>query len=133
MGLALRWPILGVLFIAGLTVLYRYGPDRDKAKWRWVSVGAVVATVLWVVGTGLFGFYASRFGSYNKTYGTLAGAVVLLLWLYLTSLVILVGAELNSEMERQTLEDSTVGPPDRLGVRKADSADTVGEAAPAGR
>ena len=132
-GLVLRWPVLGVLFILGLSALYRYGPDRDKAKWRWVSAGALLATVLWVIGTGLFGFYAGRFGSYNETYGTLAGAVVLLLWLYLTSLVILVGAELNSELERQTLEDSTVGPPQSLGERKAMSADTVGEAAPAGK
>jgi len=132
-GLVLRWPILGVLFILGLSAVYRYGPDRDKPKWRWVSVGSLVATVLWVIGTGLFGFYASRFGSYNETYGTLAGAVVLLLWLYLTSLVILVGAELNSELERQTLEDSTVGAPRSLGERQASSADTVGEAAPARR
>ncbi len=130
-GLVLRWPILGVLFILGLSALYRYGPDRDKPKWRWVSLGSLVATLLWVIGTALFGFYASRFGSYNETYGTLAGAVVLLLWLYLTSLVILVGAELNSELERQTLEDSTSGPPQTLGQRGASSADTVGEAAPA--
>ncbi len=129
-GLVLRWPILGVLFILGLSALYRYGPDRDKPKWRWVSLGSLVATLLWVVGTALFALYAGRFGSYNETYGTLAGAVVLLLWLYLTSLVILVGAELNSEMERQTLEDSTSGPPQSLGQRGASSADTVGEAAP---
>ena len=130
-GLVLRWPILGVLFILGLSALYRYGPDRDKAKWRWVSPGALLATVLWVIGTGLFAFYAGRFGSYNETYGTLAGAIVLLLWLFLTALVILVGAELNSELERQTLEDSTVGPPQSLGKREAKSADTVGEAAAA--
>lgn len=129
-GLVVRWPILGVLFVLGLSAVYRYGPDRDKPKWRWVSPGALVASVLWVIGTGLFGFYASRFASYNETYGTLAGAVVLLLWLYLTSLVVLVGAELNSELERQTLEDSTVGRPQALGQRKASSADTVGEAAP---
>ena len=132
-GLVARWPILGLLFILGLSALYRYGPDRDKPKWRWASPGSLVATVLWVIGTALFGFYASRFGSYNETYGTLAGAVVLLLWLYLTSLVILVGAELNSELERQTLEDSTAGPPEGLGERGASSADTVGEAAPSKR
>lgn len=126
--LVVRWPILGALFIIGLAAVYRFGPDRDAAKWRWVTPGALVATVLWIVGTGLFGFYAGRFGSYNETYGTLAGAIVLLLWLYLTSLVILVGAELNAEMERQTLEDSTVGPPRSLGERKAQSADTIGAA-----
>ena len=130
-GLVLRWPILALLFIVGLSALYRYGPDRDKAKWRWVSVGSLVATALWMIGTALFGFYTSRFASYNETYGTLAGAVVLLLWLYLTSLVVLIGAELNSELERQTLEDSTVGNPETLGERGASSADTVGEAAPA--
>ncbi len=128
-GLVLRWPVLGVLFILGLSTVYRYGPDRDQAKWRWVSPGALVATVLWVLGTGLFGFYAGRFASYNETYGTLSGAIVLLLWLYLTSLVILLGAELNSELERQTLKDSTVGRPGDLGERKAQSADTVGAAA----
>jgi membrane protein len=129
-GLVLRWPLLGLLGLVGLAALYRYGPDRDKPRWRWVSPGAVLATILWVIGTGLFALYAGRFGSYNQTYGTLAGAVVLLLWLYLTSLAVLVGAELNSELERQTLEDSTVGDPQRLGQRKARSADTVGPAAP---
>jgi len=105
-GLVVRWPLLGLLGLFGLAALYRYGPDRDKAKWRWVSPGALLATVLWVVGTGLFALYAGRFGSYNQTYGTLAGAVVLLLWLYLTSLAILVGAELNAELEHQTVEAS---------------------------
>jgi membrane protein len=128
-GLVLRWPLIGLLALVGLAALYRYGPDRDKPRWRWVSPGAVLAALLWVIGTGLFAFYAGRFGSYNKTYGTLAGAVVLLLWLYLTSLAVLVGAELNSELERQTLEDSTVGDPQGLGDRKATSADTVGAAA----
>ena len=130
LGLVLRWPLLGLLGLATLAALYRYGPDRDKARWRWVSPGALVATILWVIGSGLFAFYAGRFGSYNETYGTLAGAVVLLLWLYLTALAILIGAELNAELERQTLHDSTVGEPHPLGQRKASSADTVGEAAP---
>ena len=128
-ALVLRWPLIGLLGMAALAALYRYGPDRDKAKWRWVSPGTIVAAALWVIGTGLFAFYAGRFASYNETYGTLAGAVVLLLWLYLTALAVLVGAELNSELERQTLEDSTVGEPLGLGERKASSADTVGASA----
>jgi len=128
-GLVLRWPLLGVLALLGLAAVYRYGPDRDTAKWRWASPGALLAALLWVIGTGLFALYAGRFGKYNQTYGTLAGAVVLLLWLYLTSLAVLIGAELNAELERQTLEDSTVGQPQRLGERKATSADTVGAAA----
>lgn len=132
-GLIIRWPLLGLLGMIALAALYRYGPDRDKAKWKWVSPGTIVAATLFVVGTGLFAFYAGRFGSYNETYGTLAGAVVLLLWLYLTALAVLVGAELNAELERQTLEDSTVGDPQGLGQRKASSADTVGAAAPSKR
>ena len=132
-GLILRWPLLGLLGLVALSGLYRYGPDRDSPKWRWVSPGTLLAAVLFVIGTGLFAFYAGRFASYNETYGTLAGAVVLLLWLYLTALAVLVGAELNSELERQTLEDSTVGEPEKLGKRKASSADTVGTSAPAGR
>ena len=132
-GLVLRWPLLGILGLLTLAALYRYGPDRDKARWRWVSPGAVVAALLWVVGSGLFAFYAGRFASYNETYGTLAGAVVLLLWLYLTSLAILVGAELNAELESQTLQDSTVGDSAPLGQRMATSADTVGQAAPSRR
>lgn len=128
-ALILRWPLLGLLGLVALSALYRYGPDRDTAKWRWVSAGTILAALLWVIGTGLFAFYAARFGSYNETYGTLAGAVVLLLWLYLTALAVLIGAELNSELERQTLEDSTVGDPKPLGQRKASSADTVGAAA----
>lgn len=131
--LVLRWPLLGLLGMLALAALYRYGPDRDRARWRWVSPGTVLAATLWLVGTGLFGFYAGRFASHNETYGTLAGAVVLLLWLYLTALAILVGAELNSELERQTLEDSTVGEARGLGERMASSADTVGEAAPSRR
>jgi membrane protein len=132
-GLVLRWPLIGLLGLVALGALYRYGPDRDRARWRWVSPGAVLAALLWVIGTGLFAFYAGRFASYNETYGTLAGAVVLLLWLYLTALAVLVGAELNSELERQTLEDSTVGPPAALGERTASSADSVGAAAPSRR
>jgi membrane protein len=130
-ALILRWPLLGLLGLVALAALYRYGPDRDKAKWRWVSPGTILAAILWVIGTGLFAVYANNFSSYNETYGALAGAVVLLLWLYVTALAVLVGAELNSELERQTLQDSTVGEPQALGERKASSADTVGAAAPA--
>lgn len=121
-----RWPLLLVGFAIGCAVLYRVAPDRDGARWRWVSWGSALATVLWMVGTVGFSVYASRFGSYNETYGSLAGIVVLMLWLLLTAASILLGAEVNSELERQTTVDSTVDEPRPMGRRGADAADTLG-------
>jgi membrane protein len=123
-----RWPILIGGFVIALAVLYRYAPSREDAKWSWVSWGATVAALLWVAGSGLFSLYVSKFGSYDKTYGSLAAIVVFLMWMYLSALVVLLGAELNFEMERQTVKDTTVGPPEPLGQRGARSADTVGPA-----
>jgi membrane protein len=121
-----RWPVLAVLMLVALSVLYRYGPDRDEPHWRWVTWGAVVATVLWIIGSALFSLYASRFGSYNKTYGSMAAVAVMMLWLYLTATCVLLGAELNAELEHQTARDSTKGRPEPLGRRDATMADTVG-------
>jgi len=121
-----RWPVLVGGFMVSLAVLYRYGPCRNDAKWRWVSPGAVVAAILWVVGSGIFSLYVSKFGSYDKTYGSLGAVVVFLMWLYLSALAVLIGAEFNSEMERQTKRDTTEGPEKPLGARGATSADTVG-------
>ncbi len=121
----LRWPLLAVLLIVGLAVLYRVAPDRDDPKWRWVSWGSVVATVLWVLGSMGFSFYASHFGNYSKTYGSLGAVIVLLFWLYLSSFVVLVGAELNAEMELQTKKDTTHGPDRPMGERDAHAADYV--------
>ncbi len=123
-----RWPILVGGFIVALAVLYRYAPSRENAKWAWVSWGATVAALLWVIGSALFSLYVSKLGSYDKTYGSLAAIVVFLMWMYLSALVVLIGAELNSEMERQTVKDTTEGPPAPLGERGARSADTVGPA-----
>ena len=117
-----------MLFVmAGLAVLYRYAPDRDEPKWRWVSPGAIAATLLWVVGSIAFTVYVSNFDSYNKTYGSLGGVVVLLTWLYLTAFTVILGAVVNAQSERQTTRDSTVGPPEPIGRRRARAADTVGE------
>jgi membrane protein len=124
----LRWPLLAVVFAVTLGVLYRVGPDRDAPRARWVSWGAVVATGLWLVVSGAFSIYADRFASFD-TYGSLAGVIVLMLWLQLTAVVILLGAELNCELERQTLRDSTVGHPQARGRRDAHAADTVGPSA----
>lgn len=124
----LRWPVLIVGFMTALTVLYRFAPSRNEPQWRWVSPGAILATLLWIVGSVAFSFYVARFGGYDKTYGSLGAIVVFLLWLYLSAFVVLIGAELNSEMERQTLKDTTKGPPEPLGQRGAEAADTVGPA-----
>ncbi len=125
----LRWPLLAAIAIVGLAALYRYAPNRDDARWRWVSLGAIVASVLWLAGSALFALYANRFGSFNETYGSLSAVVVLLLWLFLTAYAILLGAEINAETEHQTARDSTEGPERPIGERGAHAADTVGETA----
>jgi membrane protein len=128
---AARWLGLVVVMAVALALLYRLAPDRDDPQLRWASVGAVVATVIWVVASLGFSFYVDSFGSYNKTYGTLAGVVILLLWLWITMFVVLLGAEINAEAEQQTVRDTTVGPPRPLGQRNAVKADTVpGEETP---
>lgn len=121
-----RWVLLGTTLVLALAILYRYGPSRDRAQWRWVTWGSVVATVLWLVGSALFSLYVAKFGDYNKTYGALGAIVILLTWFYLTTLVILLGAQLNAEMEHQTRIDSTIGEPKPMGRRGAQMADTVG-------
>ncbi|WP_435769745.1 YihY/virulence factor BrkB family protein [Nocardioides sp. SYSU DS0651] len=122
---AARWLGLVLAMSFALAVLYKVAPDRDNPQFRWVSIGAVVSTVLWVVASLGFSLYVDNFGSYNETYGALAGVVVLLLWLWLTMYVVLLGAEINAEAEQQTAEDSTVGPEEPLGDRGAVKADTL--------
>ena len=124
--LLVQWPLLIILVMAGLALLYRFGPDRDKPQWRWVTPGAIAATVFWVVASIGFTFYVGNFNNYNKTYGSLGGVVVLLTWLYLSSLVVLLGAVINAQSERQTRKDSTEGTPRALGRREAHAADTLG-------
>jgi membrane protein len=119
------WPVLAVMMVFGLAVLYRLAPDRDDPKWRWASWGAVIATALWLVSSAAFALYASNFGSYDETYGSLGGVVVLLLWLYITALVVVLGAEINAALETQTARDSTTGPEQPLGRRGAEAADSV--------
>jgi membrane protein len=122
----LRWPILVLLVMAALAVVYRYAPSRDEPRWRWVSWGAVLATILWIVGSALFSIYVGQFASYNKSYGSLGGVIVLLMWLYLSAFVILLGAEVNAEIEHQTARDTTGGTPQPMGRRGAKMADTLG-------
>lgn len=121
------WPILVAMMLLGLAIVYRYGPSRQEPRWRWVSWGAVVATVLWIVGSVLFSIYVTQFGSYNETYGSVGAIVILLMWFLLSSYAVLIGAELNAEMERQTRKDTTSGGEKPMGGRGAYAADTVGE------
>ena len=121
-----RWPILAVAIIVALAVLYRYAPDRDAPRWRWVSWGAVVATAIWLLGSVAFSVYVSNFADYNKTYGAMGAVIILLLWFNLSSYAVLLGAELNAEMEHQTARDTTKGMERPLGQRRAYVADTVG-------
>jgi membrane protein len=122
-----RWVVLALLVLVALAVVYRFAPDRANPRWRWVSWGAVVALVLWLLGSVGFSWYVDNFGKYNQTYGALAAVIILLLWLFLSSFAVLLGAEFDAETERQTSKDTTTGPERPLGQRDAEVADTVGE------
>jgi membrane protein len=125
----LRWPLLLLMVGAGMIVIYRYGPSRERAKWRWLTWGGVVATVVWVAASIGFSFYLQNFADYNATYGTLGAVIGFMMWTWISVIILLVGAELNAELEHQTARDSTTGPARELGNRGAVMADTVGKAA----
>ncbi len=120
-----RWLILLALVGLGLAVLYRVAPDRDDPQFKWVSIGAAVGTVIWLVASLVFSLYVDNFSSYSKTYGSLAAVVILLLWLWISFYVVLLGAEINAESEAQTIKDTTTGPEKPLGQRDAVKADTT--------
>jgi membrane protein len=121
----IRWPILVAMVIFLLAILYRYGPSREKAQWRWVTPGSILAAVVWLVGSILFSWYVSRFGNYDATYGSLGAVIGFMTWIWISSIVVLIGAELNAEMEHQTAQDSTTGPEHGMGQRGAKMADEV--------
>lgn len=125
-ALALVWVLLAVLMAVGLAVLYRFAPDRrGRARWRWISLGATVATALWLAASAALFLYVQNLGTYERTYGSLAGVAISMFWLWLTVLLVVVGAVLNAETERQTGRDSTVGPDRPPGRREATVADDV--------
>lgn len=126
--MVLRWPLVALIAAVGLAILYRYGPSRDDAEWAWLTPGSVAATVLWLIGSVAFAWYVRSFGSYQETFGSLGGVVVLLLWMWISAYIVLMGAELNAEMEAQTRHDTTVGEARRMGERDAEPADHLGEA-----
>ena len=121
-----RWPILLVLVAFALAVLYRYGPDQAKEQWRWITWGSAFAAVVWLAASILFSWYAANFGSYNKTYGSLGAIVGFMVWIWLSVIVILIGAGIDAEMGHKTARDTTTGAPKPMGVRGARMADTLG-------
>jgi membrane protein len=123
-----RWPVLLAGVVLGLALLYRYGPSRDKAEWKWVTPGGLVAAVLWLGGSMLFSWYVANFGSYNETYGSLGAVIGFMTWIWLSTTVVLLGAEINAETEHQTAQDTTEGDERPMGTRGAQMADSVGAA-----
>jgi membrane protein len=122
----LRWPLLLLLSTAALAAIYRFGPSRREARCQWLTVGSVSAAVAWLLSSVLFSWYIASFGAYNATYGSLGAAVGMMMWMWISAIVILLGGELNAEIEHQTARDSTVGRDKPLGHRGAVMADTVG-------
>ena len=123
-----RWPVLLLVVVTGLAVIYRYGPSRDKAEWKWVTPGGILAAVLWLGGSVLFSWYVANFGNYNETYGSLGAVIGFMTWIWISTMVVLLGAELNAEIEHQTAKDTTEGAHQPMGARGAAMADTLGEA-----
>lgn len=121
----LTWVVAATIASAAFAFIYRFGPDRAPARWQWLSIGSVAATLLWLLATVGFGIYAANFANYNATYGALGAVVVLLMWLFVSSYAVLIGAELNAEAERQTSVDTTTGPERPIGERGARMADTL--------
>lgn len=124
---ALRWPALLAVLVVGLAILYRYGPSRTEPRWQWLSVGSMLAAAAWLASSIALSWYLEKFADYNATYGSLGAGIGMMMWMWISAIVILLGAELNSEIEHQTAEDSTVGYRKPLGSRGAAMADTVGK------
>ncbi len=124
-----RWPVASVLMFMVLAALYRYGPSRTEPKWRWVTVGSAAAVILWIAVSAAFSWYVSAFAGYDRTYGSLGTLIALMTWIWLSATTVLLGAEINAEMEHQTVRDTTISPEKPLGLRGARMADTIGKAA----
>ena len=125
----LRWPVLLVMVALGLAIVYRFGPSRSEPKWRWVTWGSALATAVWLAASVAFTLYLENFANYNATYGSLGALVGFLFWVWISVLIIIVGAALNAEMEHQTARDTTDPPQREMGKRGAVVADTLGETA----
>jgi membrane protein len=123
-----RWPVLAGLVVAALAVLYRYGPSRSRPQWRWITWGSVAAAIGWLAFSMLFSWYVANLADFNATHGSLGAVIALMTWMWLSTTIVLMGAELNAEIEHQTTVDTTEGEPKPMGARRAEMADTIGEA-----
>lgn len=123
--------MLLALVALALALIFRYGPSRTKPRWRWVNWGGAVAALGWLAASALFTWYAAHFGNFNKTYGSLGAVIGFMMWMWLSVIVILIGAKLNAEIEHQTARGSTEGAEKPFGTRRAKMADTVGARQPA--
>lgn len=123
----LRWPVLMAVTGGMIALVYRYAPSRRPARWRWITWGSAIATIGWIIASVLFSWYLSNLADFNATYGSLGTVIGLMLWLWLLMQILIIGAEIDAEMERQTERDSTVGPEKPMGERGATVADTLGE------
>jgi membrane protein len=131
--LLLRWALLWMVAIAGLAAVYRYAPDRGRARWRWLTPGSLLASTLWLAVSLLFALYVRNWGSYGETYGALGGVVVLLMWFYLSGYMVILGAEINARAEDRTVEETIEGTLLPRGEHGAYAADSVDESAGSGR
>lgn len=123
-----RWPALFVIMVLGLSIVYRWGPSRHRARWRWVTPGGLLATLLWMIAAFAVSWYVETFGQYDATYGSFGAGIGLMVWLWISSIIVLLGAQLNAELERQTARDTTAPPARSMGRRGAKMADTIGRA-----
>ncbi len=123
---AMRWPVLFALVVGGIAMIYRYGPSRNPARWRWVLFGAVLTSVVWIGTSIAFSWYLQNLADYNATYGSLGAVIGFMVWVWISSIIFIIGAEINAEMEHQTALDTTDEPAKPLGQRGARVADTIG-------
>lgn len=121
-----RWPLLLLIAGLGISILYRFGPSRTRPNWRWISWGSILACLVWLAASAGFSFYLQGFADYNATYGSLGAAIGFMMWTWISVMVLLVGAQLNAEIEHQTAVDTTIGKPQPMGMRGAEMADTLG-------
>jgi membrane protein len=124
----LRWPLLYFAILFALACLYRYGPSRTKPRWRWVTWGSAIAGGIWIIGSLSLSRYIANFGNYNATYGSLGAVIGFMVWIWLSTIIVLLGGEVNAEMEHQTAKDTTDGERKPLGTRGAQMADNIGKA-----
>lgn len=120
-----RWPVMALVLVTALSVLYRFAPDRRDAKWRWITPGSLLAAVGLILASAAFALYTANFAAYNETYGSIGAVVAVMVWLWIASIVVIIGAELNAEMEHQTAQDTTIGKDRPMGERGAAMADKV--------